>query len=259
MDGTKYHIYFSNTHSERWRDLELPAIVFSPSADSWNDFAFRTRFTYIAYNSQGELTPGEVHLAFLGETAENSSVEHVERKVGKPNSHILPAKEFPPFYSMHHDMRAYREIVNKCGPDSAEEILLAMNDLVAVKRVSRLPNWFVDATSSRQFKLAFMRNAETFFAFHNAGSILGGLEKETLAGISNRLRLEFKLLAFQNSHILDFSFEHDSVLPKRIAIVIGKNGVGKSQALSHFAKALLLGDQNLASSTFVSIRVANPV
>jgi hypothetical protein len=43
---SKYHIYFSNMHLERLGQLELPAIVFSPSLDDWNDFGYLTRFSY---------------------------------------------------------------------------------------------------------------------------------------------------------------------------------------------------------------------
>jgi energy-coupling factor transporter ATP-binding protein EcfA2 len=146
---------------------------------------------------------------------------------------------------MHLDMNAYREVVRQQGLKGAERLLLALNDLVVIKRLGRLPSWFNAATTSQPFTLSFMRDAETFFAFHNAGSILGGLEQESFAGISNQLRLEFKLPAFQNPHVIEFHFDYESALPKRIAVVIGKNGVGKSQALAHFAKSLLEGDSHL--------------
>ena len=44
---------------------------------------------------------------------------------------------------------------------------------------------------------------------------------------------------------MEFGFEYESELPKQIAVVIGKNGVGKSQTLAHFARSLLFGDRRL--------------
>jgi len=53
------------------------------------------------------------------------------------------------------------------------------------------------------------------------------------------------LRTFQNDHELEFSFAPAGDLPKRIAVIIGKNGVGKSQSLAHFAQALLRGNKDL--------------
>jgi len=233
-------------HLERLRQLQLPAIVFSPSLDHWNDFGYRTRFSYQVLDKDQQRVAGDVHLAFFGEEqSEESPAKMVMAKLKQRNTHLLPARGFPEFYTMHHEMNSYREIVRNCGPERAQEILLAMKDLVAVRRAGRLPKWFNQATTSRFFTLAFVRNAETFFAFHNAASILGGLEQESFEGLSKQLRLEFKLPAFQSSHALDFSFDPASDLPKRIAVIIGKNGVGKSQSLAHFAQSLLRGTKNL--------------
>lgn len=248
MEKIKYHIYFGSHDANNLRQFEKPVIVFSPSSDKWNDFALRTRFTYKVVGITDETTSGEVHLAFLKDETtgdSDSPAELVEKLIRRSPNHLLPAKDLPGFYSMQFNLKTYREIVRQRGPAGAEEFLLAINDLVALKRTPRLPPWFSEATQSSQFKLAFMRDAEAFFAFHNAGSILGGLELESLRGISNRLRLEFQLPAFRNPHVLEFGFEYDSELPKRIAVVIGKNGVGKSQTLAHFAKSLLYGDRRL--------------
>ena len=243
---SKYHIYFSNMHLERLRQLQLPAIVFSPSLDHWNDFGYRTRFSYQVLEKDQQRVAADVHLAFLEkEQSEESPAKMVVAKLKQGNTHLLSAKEFPEFYTMHHEMNSYREIVRNCGPERAQGILLAMKDLVAVRRAGRLPKWFSQATTSRFFTLAFVRNAETFFAFHNAASILGGLEQESFEGLSKQLRLKFKLHTFQNDHELEFSFDPASDLPKRIAVIIGKNGVGKSQSLAHFAQALLRGTKDL--------------
>jgi predicted ATPase len=237
-------------HLERLRQLQLPAIVFSPSLDHWNDFGYRTRFSYQVLEKDQQRVAGDVHLAFLEEeqseeSSEDSPAKMVMAKLRQGNTHLLPAREFPMFYTIHHEMNSYREIVRNCGPARAQEILLVMNDLVAVRWAGRLPKWFNQATTSRFFTLAFVRNAETFFAFHNAASILGGLEQESFEGLSKQLRLKFKLDTFQSEHELQFSFDPASDLPKRIAVIIGKNGVGKSQSLAHFAQALLRGTKDL--------------
>lgn len=248
MENPKYHIYFSNLGNLSELRVEEPAIIFTPDLDRWNDFALRTRFTYKVMNGKEQQISGGVHLAFLESQttkASDGAADMVEAKIRQSPDRLLPASEFPDFYTIHFEMNSYREIVRNCGPERAQEILLAMKDLVAVKHEGRLPKWFNQATTSRFFTLSFIRNAETFFAFHNAASILGGLEQESFEGLSKQLRLKFKLRTFQNDHELEFSFDPASDLPKRIAVIIGKNGVGKSQALAHFAQSLLRGTKEL--------------
>ena len=249
MDNRKYFVYFGSQPHEEFPDFRLPAILFSPLINKWEDPSFRTRFVYkvIEENSNQHFT-GEVQLAFLeAEPTElgQSQTTWVNQLLGGEQGLVLSADELPIYFTMHQDMKAYREVVGWRGPEEAENMLLAMNDLVAVKRLPRPPPWLAEATRSRQFRLEFMHQSETFFAFHNAGSILGGLEQESLKGISERLRLEFKLPAFDGPHVIEYEFEHESDLPKRIAIMIGENGVGKSQALAHFTKSLLAGDEKL--------------
>ncbi|OXJ28265.1 hypothetical protein CFB82_33380 [Burkholderia sp. HI2714] len=60
--------------------------------------------------------------------------------------------------------------------------------------------------------------------------------------MSNDIEVSFQLDGRKNQHRLEFRFEHKHELPKRIAVVIGKNGVGKSQALGNIARAALSGD-----------------
>jgi hypothetical protein len=63
---------------------------------------------------------------------------------------------------------------------------------------------------------------------------LVALDEEKLRGISKNLHLSFKLPTFQNNHEIQFHFEHDGPLPSRIAVVIGKNGVGEESDISTF-------------------------
>jgi energy-coupling factor transporter ATP-binding protein EcfA2 len=73
------------------------------------------------------------------------------------------------------------------------------------------------------------------------------LEFESLRALSETFRLEFKLPTFTNPHYFEFKFKHESEIPKRISVVIGKNGSGKSQTLRHFVKYLLKRNHHLTA------------
>jgi predicted ATPase len=73
---------------------------------------------------------------------------------------------------------------------------------------------------------------------------MSGLIDEDISGISKDLLLKFKLDGFNNEHEINLRYESDSLIPKRINVLIGKNGVGKSQALTKFCRlALKMGDE----------------
>ena len=252
MKDNRYNIYFGTNETGNIFDYREPAIVLWPTTDEWNDFGLKTRFRFKLVVNNDIRISGEVHLAFIkNEGKEENPVELVLAAVQKARTQFISASDLPTFYSMQPNMEAYRQIVKRCGVDEGEDLLLAINDLVALKQIQRLPAWYEAATHSRCFKLSFTRRGESFFAFHNAGSILSGLESETIQGLTENYRLEFKLPAFGNNHVIDFNFQHDGELPKRISIMIGKNGVGKSQSLSFFAKSFLSRKRTSSQQPFL--------
>ncbi|MBF4400856.1 hypothetical protein EAY31_24550, partial [Vibrio anguillarum] len=58
-------------------------------------------------------------------------------------------------------------------------------------------------------------------------------------GISQELDLNFSLDGFKNQHTIPLKYDHQSIIPKRINVLIGKNGLGKSQALKSFCRDAL--------------------
>ena len=147
------------------------------------------------------------------------------------------SKERTRFFTMLPDMEEYRKIVRVCGPKRAQLLLTSINDMVIHKSINT--DWFDEAIESDTFQLKFLLRAGSFYAFHNAESILSGLINEDISGISKSILLEYQLDGFKNKHRINLKYESDSLIPKRINILIGKNGVGKSQALTKFSRLAL--------------------
>lgn len=141
------------------------------------------------------------------------------------------------FFTMLPDMEEYRKIVRLCGPKKAQLLLTSINDMVIHKSMNT--DWFDEALESDTFQLRFLLKSGSFYAFHNAESIFSGLINEDISGISKSISLEYQLDGFKNKHKINLKYESDSLIPKRINILIGKNGVGKSQALTKFSRLAL--------------------
>jgi len=241
----RYNIYFSQDALEA-PDIKMPAIIFTPIEDRWNDFAYRCRYSYIVYKNgvHHEIT-GTVFLGFLNSdnrVNKNGRIEITES--------FCSANDLPDFFTLQGGMEEYRFFINEHGIKESNKLLLELNDLVAIKRISKVSTWFSKAVKTEVFSLAFMRDSERFFAFHNAYSLLDGLDGEELDRISNHLSLNYKLDCFSTDHNFDLKFDLNSLLPKRINVLIGCNGLGKSRALSVIVQSLLKGDDNFSDHAY---------
>ena len=200
-------------------------VAFIEQQDTWNDFSHHIRYVFYAVDSKGKSFKGDIFLS-----------TNSDKK--------LETKNYTSFFSMLPTMQDYRSLVSIISPEEANIFLESINDIVNLQ-TARANTIALDFIKTQEiFKLAFMRNSESFFTYHNAVDILKGLEHESVSSISTTLNLNFKLDSFINEHKFTFNFNLQSILPKRICAVIGKNGIGKSQALHNIVKSLLNQDNN---------------
>ncbi|WP_421190964.1 AAA family ATPase [Aeromonas enteropelogenes] len=191
-----------------------------------------------------KIIEGQLFLGFLSEG------EHVEEngRISK-SSRIFEATELPDFFTLQGEMQDYRYFIEKHGVQESNKLLLALNDLVASKRTPHKAKLVNAAIKTNVFNLAFMRESGRFFAFHNAETILDGIEDENFSNISTNLSLSYDLAGFSHYHTFDMNFETNSILPKRMCMLIGRNGLGKSQALRAIVNSLIKGDERFFDRT----------
>ncbi|MCG8006848.1 MAG: AAA family ATPase [Candidatus Thiodiazotropha lotti] len=245
-DQKNYSVLFSRRKVEPKPDQ----VVIFPSRSEWNDFGFHIWCEFIVWSDRGSqegalALDGEILIGFLP-PAESSSTERKEffdnrtsliSFFEKSDSETYEPEDLPPFYSMIPNMEGYRIVVDHFGTEEAGYFLKSVNDLVVYKEGK--DEWINKAFETEVFNRGFMRNSEQFFAFHNADSVLEGLEAERFDDISSSLDLSFSLDHFENDHNLNFRFSSEGLVPRRINILIGKNGIGKSLALNRFCRAAL--------------------
>ncbi|MFJ4259972.1 AAA family ATPase [Pseudomonas monteilii] len=238
-------VIFSKTpvQSELLRD---DVIYISPNPDKWNDFGFRTKVDiHIYLREQGEFHT-EGFIGFLTNSPnEPNGVYKLNLLLENMDAYVLPASGGHSFFTMLPSMDSYRKLSRSYGVDNAVVILKSMNDLVALREFKSTVNWLDLAQQSDVFLKSFMRTTESFFAFNNAGSILRGLESEEFLKLSNSLAISFQLPGKSTPHEMLFRFDHHADLPKRIAVIIGENGVGKSQTLSRVAQSAITASKSL--------------
>ncbi|HDR8922021.1 TPA: ATP-binding protein [Burkholderia vietnamiensis] len=201
-------------------------ILIYPSTDRWNDFGYQT---YCEFLIVGTDFVKKFRLAFV------EGPEIVSAMISKGlNGSTGPVEisSFPPFFSMQIDMDQYRDVVDSWGASTAKALLRALHDVVTVQALEPSTPWLRDALQSPHFQMSFIRSSDSNFAFHNAASLLSGVEFENINAAPSTLALNFQIEGFASPHRFEFTFSACSSPPKRIAVVIGKNGVGKSRTLN---------------------------
>jgi len=249
LKDKRYDIYFALDRIEP----KPGQIIISINKTDWNDFGYHIRCDLTAKLVDSDISISDsLLIGFLSpEGSSELDIKEFEEgyiglKVALNNLNIgkgekISSEKIPNFFSLLPSIQSYRNFVKQIGVNSANNLLFELNDLVVHKEKNDSVEWLESAIKSKVFVLAFMRNSEPFFAFHNGGSVLAGEGQENFKAISTALDLSFKLDGFRNSHelMLRFDSADDNLIPKRINVFIGKNGLGKSQALKQFCRAAL--------------------
>lgn len=231
-------------------DLPPDTILVVPSSDGWNDFGHQTRIDYrIRLRSMKDAVEANGFIGFINPQTDRNGKDLLQQLVSTHGESTVTATTDHQFFTMLPDMEAYRRLVQTLDADDATQALIALNDLVALNEFESTAPILDLATQSEVFSLSFLRSSDSYFAYKNAGPLLRGLSSEQTGILSPTLAIRFQLPGRQNEHDLRFSFDHAADLPKRIAVVIGKNGVGKSQTLGRIARAALDGTTALTDGT----------
>lgn len=204
----------------------------------WNDFDRRTDCDVHLVGFGGVEILVQAKVAF--HNGGSNSSEHVHSLLAG-RDHIDPSV-VGDYFILIQDLSGYRQIVSELGGSQAAKVFRKINDMAFARASARKPKWFGRALSSPAFSESLVRTAEAFFAYSNSDFLRHGLSEERLDSVSSELRLSFELGEFSRPHDIRFKFNKNSLLPASINFLIGKNGVGKSQALSHIVSAARRGD-----------------
>ncbi|MCF7539815.1 AAA family ATPase [Pseudomonas petrae] len=236
---------FFGTRKSSMMSQPLNSVLITASKDDWNDFGFRTRIDVSIQLSDGVDFSTAGFIGFIPSAKDEANGVDRLKILLEDTDGIERVTDQHRFFTMLPSMEAYRMVVRTLGLIRSRQVLKAMRDVVVLSEFKSTANWLGTALRTDIFLKSFIRNADSYFAYKNAGSILRGLAHEQFGRISGVFAIDFLLPGRQNSHELIFKFDHDADLPKRIAVIIGKNGVGKSQTLGRIVRAALDGNNAL--------------
>lgn len=205
-------------------DFNYPCVVLIES--EWDDYHYRTSFNLIYYPSKdARVDIGEVKILRnkYEVFSEDPSLSHKRyTKLHLDESFTELNKNF---CSLGQDLNYYKLL--KQQGEVGKEILLRLNDVVLN------PDILDNFLEIGGFSTSLIRFSNAEKAFHEAKQYFGEeIEKIYVFTFSSRLDNATR------PHNVSFDFKHDSSLPFRMNVLIGKNGTGKTQIMARLANAL---------------------
>lgn len=245
--------YLKNTS---YRDFKPNIIYIAPEINTdWNDFTYKCRCQLYFKTDDGVSCSSSLLFCFLSDENDSKGIGYINVINENKNT-----SEYKYKFSLLSSIREYSELINTLGVEIGNKVLESIDDIVYLKRYNK--QILKPLQNSSVFKLSFMRNSEPFFAYHKADKILDGSEYEENNYLSKEYKLKFKLEAFNNEHEFTFKFDDEKIIPKRINLIIGKNGLGKSQTLNTFVKAALQKrdyKENLSDNNYLEKAMINKI
>jgi hypothetical protein len=158
------------------------------------------------------------------------------------NLRPLPVEEVAlPFKCLFVDAKSYSLVRRAIGVERGTELLKALHDMAVSTSVSR--DW-LEFSADPIFSLAMIRSSEAFFAYRRGARMLSGLQEESS---DSQRPFKVELKGGGPKYKFDFKFEEANLLRGRIAVLIGKNGCGKTSSLAKISRALIDTHSRLAT------------
>ncbi len=241
-------VAFAQTaHLGRTAELGRPAIVIVPDYNTWNDFGYRLYADMHVLRSDREEVRS-IRLMFEGEGNTASYLD----SLFAPAVPVLLATNIPKrICSLQRKTESYRDLVAEVGFARAVAVLRVLGDAVLLtledNDLARLT-----LIRSERFHAAMVRNAEEYRAFRRGGQHLRPSPIAEVEDAATSFELRPPLPGNDLLDPLAFDFEPDPLFDDRVGVLIGRNGIGKTQSLL----ALILG---LTTSNAAAAGALNPI
>lgn len=194
-----------------------PLIVLSE--DKWNDYSFTTLFNVFIYlpNETKPQRLGDVKIMFLGQ-------EKNEKTFGSDIVGFSKLSELKGEYCSLADSFDFYSNLKELGNEKfALDILISLRDISYDQRLLALFD------QDDCFNNSLLRYSESKEILDKGGQLFG-------KSIVKNMKFETRIpVAESKNYDLNFNFEEYNGLPYRINLLVGSNGVGKTQVMAKLA------------------------
>lgn len=224
---------------EQLRGLDLPVIAIVPKSKTWNDFGYKFYANLCVLAEDGEYFFEEIYIMFRG--ASNSEVEF--NLLLTENGDVFKIEQLQkPFASLLSGVNHYKRVIELLGFEVGVSALRKMHDAVVTLTEGKNPQ-LLDLINSEEFHLGVLRNHGSYDALRRGGRFFRPDTPPQVDDAATNSVFVASLPSADNPYTLPFHFNHDSIFNSRTSVLIGRNGVGKTQLLKAIVDSLYSKNQ----------------
>lgn len=206
-----------------------------PDRDRWNDFGYSILAEVGLRQEDSSTTWFQARFALKG--ISNLFDWATSAYSNTPNRGSPLKTVGLPYACLLVDLKQYSLARRLLGDHLAREMLVQLNDVsILFDDAKTVPNW-PDFFGSQVFTLSMIRSSESYLAFRRGANTLAGHEE--LEGADSRANFSAMLRPPGPSVSFKFNFNNNNLFRGRIAVLVGKNGSGKTTSLTKIAKSLV--------------------
>ncbi|MCE6958125.1 AAA family ATPase [Cereibacter sphaeroides] len=221
------------------QDLEgfpTPVIAVIPDRDNpgWNDFG-RNFFANL-YIRPAEGDPLNFHMRVMFKGRRRSSAVFDEIFAQHGNTCTTNAVE-QTFVTLLPDVEMYRDVIGALGFDVGISALRMMHDATVARTEGNNPE-LLELIGSEDFHFGALRVGAAYDALRRGGRYFRPDPPQPVEELAANFVFSAQLPSAENPYTLPFYFKPDPVFRNRIAVLIGRNGVGKTHLLKAIVDSL---------------------
>jgi hypothetical protein len=209
-------------------------LILTPN--SWNDYGYQVMFDLAATRGGRVYQLGALKLLIQGEVNSNKVLEeHLARRSRTTDAAVtFPLPRRYRYISLASSLDVYRRLSKLFSRERALEALGVLHDAAILEAVDP-DSELLHLRREEGFKVALQRSTSEEQAIVEAAACFDLVRQKRRP---SRFTLTYQLNGFSSPHKIEFSLRR-APLHSRLTVLIGKNGVGKTQALETMAEYLL--------------------
>jgi len=189
--------------------------------NDWDDYGYATTFPISCRIDRKDIELGSVKILIEGRNSSRAALNEL-LKEGWNGEFPIPDANY---LSVPNEVTFYQQLMSQLGEEAARDIAVKLRDASFFVKIQQDPKAIVLA-DSEGFHNSLQRERGSMKAYEDGAKVF---QHEELK-VSD---FSFSFLGQREENVkVNFKFsEEDSILPRDINVLIGPNGIGKSQLL----------------------------
>ncbi|WP_323131111.1 MULTISPECIES: AAA family ATPase [Sinorhizobium] len=216
-------------------NLPRPFLAVVPNFDNWNDYGRRYFAQYVVGSAQGpDVDDGHFRLMVEGQ---NTTATALTDALGDQD--VVPVENIGAnFVSLFPNADQYGELVSKLGFGPAISALRMLGDAV-VLNIEETDGHRLELVRGVDFHLGILRMTGSYAALQRGSRYFRATPPPQVEDAAQSFSFSTTLPNADNEYSIEFDFEQDPIFQDRAAVLIGKNGTGKTMLLQSMIGGLM--------------------